>query len=142
MDTTELASSLRSIIGILHKGLRKRSGIVQNYSMTETETIGHLYRNQQLLPTELATLTRVTTQSMSQILAKMEKFGIIERTPSENDKRKVHISLTILGKETVANTLYERDEWLKTTIEQTLSDKEKEQLTKVLPLLQKLTKSI
>jgi len=98
MDTIELASSLRSAVSNLHKGLRKQADSVKEYSMTEVETIGHLMRSVSLLPTELATLTRITTQSMSQILKKMEKQGIIKRTPSKEDKRKVYISLTPFGK--------------------------------------------
>lgn len=138
MNGIELASSLRSVIGALHKGLRKQTSVVQKYSMTEMETIGHLNRNPKLLPTELAALTRITTQSMSQILSKMEKLKIIKRTPAKDDKRKVYISLTALGKKMIVETLYERDEWLKNEIEQLLSAKEKETLEKALPVLNKL----
>lgn len=141
MDTIKLASSLRSVVGALHKGLRKQSSVIRKYSMTEMETVGHLHRNQQLLPTELAALTRVTTQSMSQILSKMKRMEIIKRTPVKEDKRKVFISLTTCGKKMVNETLYERDEWLKNEIEQTLSTEEKEILEKALPVLSKLLKN-
>jgi DNA-binding MarR family transcriptional regulator len=109
--------------------------------MTETETIGHLFRNGKLLPTELAALTRVKTQSMSQILKKLEEETIIKRTPSRNDKRKVYISLTSRGKKIVEKTRYERDEWLKNAIEKNLTDRERELLTKALPILNKLIQS-
>jgi DNA-binding MarR family transcriptional regulator len=138
MDSAELASSLRSVVSALHKGLRKQTSIVNAYSMTEMETIGHLIRSSSLLPSELAALTRVKTQSMSQILNKLEEQGIIKRTPSEDDKRKVGISLTSLGKELVEKTKYERDEWLKGIIEKSLTEKEIEQLAKALPILNKL----
>jgi len=106
--------------------------------MTEVETIGHLFHQSSLLPTELAVLTRVKTQSMSQILKKLEEHGVIKRTPSKDDKRKVFISITSLGKKMVEKTKYERDEWLKGVIEKTLTDKEKETLIKALPILNKL----
>ncbi|HKC67632.1 MAG TPA: MarR family transcriptional regulator [Bacteroidia bacterium] len=138
MNSSELSSSLREVVGTIHKGLRKQSSAVSSYSMTETETIGHLYRNPALLPTELAALTRVKTQSMSQILAKLEEQAIIKRTPSKKDKRKVYISLTPFGKKMVLQTRYERDEWLKDIIETSLTEKEKELLVKVLPVLNKL----
>lgn len=138
MNTIELAYSLRLAVSALHKGLRKKSGGYKTYSMTEMETIGHLYRNEQLMPTELAMLTRITTQSMSQILARMEEWEIIKRTPVKDDKRKVYISLTSAGKELVNHTMYERDEWLKGVIEQTLSIDEQEILEKALPVLNKL----
>jgi len=137
MDTTELASSLRSAVSNLHKGLRKQSDSVKDYSMTEIETIAHLSRSSHL-PTELAALTRITTQSMSQILKKLEEHGIIKRTPSKDDKRKVYISLSVMGKKMLEKVRYDKDEWLKNTIEKTLTGKEKELLAKALTVLNKL----
>ena len=138
MNTSELSSSLRSVVSALHKGLRKQSDSVNNYSMTELETIGHLFRSTSLLPTELAGLTKVKTQSMSQILKRLEEQGVIKRTPSKDDKRKVFISLTTPGKKMVEKVKYDKDEWLKNAIEKSLNDKETDLLVKVLPLLNKL----
>ena len=138
MATQELVSSLRSVISAMHKSLRRQMSSVNTYSMTEIETIGHLARAGSLLPTELATLTRVKTQSMSQILKEMESNHIIKRTPSREDKRKVFITLTAAGKSLVEKAKYDKDEWLKTTIEKTLTEKEKEVLAKAIPVLNKI----
>jgi DNA-binding MarR family transcriptional regulator len=138
MNNTDLSSALRTAVSALHKGLRKQMYSVQAWSMTEMETIGHLMRSPSLLPTELATLTRVKTQSMSQILNKMEEHGIVKRTPSKDDGRKVAISLSASGKKLVEKIIYERDEWLKERIELKLTVKEKEVLIKALPILNKL----
>ena len=138
MGITELSSSLRSAISVLHKGLRKQMYSVNSYSMTEIGTIGQLMRNTSLLPTELATLARVKTQSMSQILKKLEEQGVVTRTPSEEDKRKVYISLTDFGKSIVEKTRYDRDEWLKNAIEKSLTKQERELLEKAIPVLNKL----
>jgi DNA-binding MarR family transcriptional regulator len=141
MNTAELSSSLRSAVSALHKGLRKQAFSVNTYSMTEMETIGHLSRSAALLPTELAALARVKTQSMSQILKKMEAQGVIRRKPSRDDKRKVFISLTPFGKKLVEKAKYDKDEWLKDAIDRSLSEKEKELLVRVLPVLNKLTET-
>jgi DNA-binding MarR family transcriptional regulator len=141
MEAKELASSLRLAISALHKGLRKQTQAASTYSMTEIETIGHLMHNGSLLPTELASLTRIKTQSMSQILKKMEAQDIIKRTPSKEDKRKVYISLTASGKKKVEETRYEKDEWLTTIIEKSLSANEKELLVKALSVLNKLSQT-
>lgn len=138
METNELASSLRSVISALHKGLRKQVYSAKTFSLTEIETIAQLVRHNTLLPTELAALTKVKTQSMSQILKKLEAEGIIKRTPSKEDKRKVFISLTNVGKKLIEKTINEKDVWLKGLIKKTLSDKEKEMLAKAVPLLNKL----
>ena len=60
---------------------------------------------------------------------------------SKDDKRKVYISLTTSGKKIVEKTKYERDEWLREVIEKKLTDKEKELLGKILPVLNKLTET-
>lgn len=138
MDTTTLSSSLRAVVSALHKGLRKQMSSVSSYSMTEIETIGQLARVPSLLPTELAAATRVTTQTMSQILKKMEQQDVIKRTPSKEDKRKVFVSLTAFGKKMVEKAKYDKDEWLKNLIDRLLSEKEKEQLIRTLPVLNKL----
>lgn len=141
MTTQELASTLRSVVSALHKSLRRQMSSVNTYSMTEIETIGHLARSGSLLPTELAALTRIKTQSMSQILKEMEEDRIIKRTPSKEDKRKVYISLTAFGKNLVEKAKYDKDEWLKTAIENTLTEKEKDLLVKVIPVLSKIIKT-
>jgi DNA-binding MarR family transcriptional regulator len=138
MNIKELPSSLRTVVSALHKELRKKSHSVSKYSMTELETIIHLTRNASLLPTELAALTRIKTQSMSQIIKKLEEQGVIKRTPSQEDGRKVYISITAYGKKMIEKTRDDRDEWLKTTIEKTLTNKEIETLVKALPVLHKL----
>ncbi|HEY4785312.1 MAG TPA: MarR family transcriptional regulator [Bacteroidales bacterium] len=138
MNTSELSLSLRSVISALHKGLRKQLYSVNTFSMTELETIKHLIHNEALLPTELAALTKIKTQSMSQILKKMEEQEIIQRTPSQDDKRKVYISLSPAGKKMVEKARYEKDEWLKGVIEKSLTDKEKELLVKAMPVLKKI----
>lgn len=138
MDALELSTSLRTAVTSMHKLLRRQSALVSEYSLTERETIGCLLRNPRLLPTELASLTRVKTQSMSHILKKLEQQGIIERTPSKEDKRKVYISITAIGKKTVQKARREWDEWLKGVIEGSLSEKEKDVLARAVPLLNKL----
>ena len=138
MNNKELSSALRSAVSTLHKGLRKQIYSVNSYSMTELETIGLLNRNGMLLPSELAARTRVKNQSMSQILNKLDEQGVIKRTPSKEDKRKVYISLSSQGKKLVEQTRYDRDEWLRSVIEQTLSEKERELLARSIPILNKL----
>ena len=138
MDLLELSTSLRTLISALHKGLRKQSYSANSYSMTEMETIGHLLRNASLSPSELAALTRIKTQSISQILKKLEEQGIIRKTPSKDDRRKTGVSLTAEGKKMVDKIKYDRDEWLKERISESLSAKEIELLGKILPILNKL----
>ena len=141
MDTSELSSSLRSIVSALHKGFRKKMYSANTYSMTEIDTIKHLIRCPVLLPSELAVLAKIKTQSMSQILNKLEEQGVIVRTPSVDDKRKVYISLSPAGRKMVEKIKYDGDEWLKDLIEKSLSHQEMDVLKKAIPVLHKLTET-
>ncbi|MDD2382655.1 MAG: MarR family transcriptional regulator [Sulfurospirillaceae bacterium] len=138
MDILELSSSLQRTITTLHKELRKHISLVSIYSMTELETIAHLSHNHVLLPSQLATLTRVKTQSMSQILHKLENDQLIQRKPCSKDKRKIYISLTDYGTQMVVKMKKDKSEWLKRTIEMQLNKEEVLLLEHVLPVLHKL----
>jgi DNA-binding MarR family transcriptional regulator len=138
METIALSGALRSAVSILHKRLRKQMYSAQTYSITELETIGLLYKKAAVLPSELAAHTRVKTQSMSQVLNKMEAQKIIYRTPSKEDKRKVYISLTPLGKKIVEKTRYERDEWLAKALTTCCTKQEQALLAKALVPLKKI----
>lgn len=138
MPPLKLSSTLRMAVGSLHKVLRRQTSLISSYSMTEMETISLIARNDAILASELAVRTRITTQSMSQILKKFEQQGHITRTGSPDDKRKVHISLTPAGEKLVKQNRYERDAFLNKRIESLLTDKEVALLEKVVPILEKL----
>ena len=48
---------------------------------------------------ELSTILDIRSQSLGELLAKLERSGYITRTPSEEDRRVMNISLTEAGKE-------------------------------------------
>lgn len=141
-ETAELSASLRSAVSAMHKRLRKQMYSVATYSITEIITMGYLYRQGAMLPSELAVHTGVKTQSMSQILNKMQEHKLIRREPSKEDGRKVYISLTAHGKKIVEKTRYERDEWLGAAMEQHLTAKEAALLAQSITILEKLSKAI
>ena len=141
MELNKLSSSLRASVSALHKRLRKQMYSVDSYSMTEIRTIGLLYKEGLLFPSELAVQTKVKPQSISQILKKLEKQNIIKKIPSKEDGRRTYISLTASGKKVVENTRYERDEWLAKTIEASLTKKEKKTLEEAIIILNKLAEA-
>jgi DNA-binding MarR family transcriptional regulator len=133
-----LASDLRTVASRLVKKLRKESVTGQQLSLTERSTMGLLYQNKQLLPTELAAMEKITNQSMSQIMNHLLELGYINRTASETDKRKVIISLTEAGERTLLQVHSERDMWLARAITETCNDEEIALLKQVLVPLTKL----
>src|SRR5258708_20779846 len=128
----QLASDLRTVITRLVKKLRKESVTGQQLSLTERSTMSLLYQYKQLLPSELASMEKITNQSMSQILNYLLNLGLISRTSSETDKRKVIISLTEKGEKTLLQMRSERDMWLARAIRETSNEEVEELLKKVL----------
>ena len=138
MDTQELSSALREVVSKLHKRLRKQVYSAEGLSLTETYTLSYLYQSPPKSPSELASLNKIKAQSMSQVLSRLEEAGLVSRSASKEDGRKVLISLAAKGKKVVEQTRHERDEWLAQAIRTTLSEKEAKALCAVIPLLQRI----
>ncbi|MDO3626767.1 MarR family winged helix-turn-helix transcriptional regulator [Mucilaginibacter sp. BT774] len=134
----ELASELRTLFTRLIKKLRKESVSGQHLSLTERSTMSMLYQQKQMLPSELAASEKITNQSMSQILNHLLELGYITRTASDTDKRKVLISLTKPGEETLLRVRAERDEWLAKAISDSCDEEEINMLKKVMGPLNKI----
>jgi len=139
MENNELASSLRTAISRMNKRLRKSMNALNGLSITEIDTVSYLYRTDTLSPSELAELLKVRGQSMSEVLTRLQKLEMINKTPSLTDKRKFAVSLTEHGRQVVEQTRYERDEWLSNAIEYNLSGKEKLVLKEAIGLLERLS---
>ena len=136
MDSNlEFVPDLRSVVVRLIKKLRKESTIGQQLSLTERSTLFLLEQHKQLLPSELASMEKITNQSMSTIVNNLHQLGYITRTASETDKRKVHISLSAAGETTVTNIRNEREEWLAKAIAQTCNAEEQEIIKQAIGIL-------
>lgn len=133
-----LATDLRIVVTRLVKKLRKESVTAQQLSLTERSTMSLLYQHKQLLPSELASMEKITNQSMSQILNYLLKLEYVSRTASEIDKRKVIISLTEKGEKTLLQMRSERDMWLSRAIRENCNEEEAALIRKVIGPLTKL----
>ena len=136
--TRQLAANLRNLITRLTKKLRKQSSTGEWLSLTERSTIALLHQHGELLPSELAAMEHITTQSMSQVLAHLAELGLIIRTNSSTDKRKIIISLSGLGRETLYKVRNEREEWLNKALNEICTPEERVLLEKALKPLSKL----
>jgi DNA-binding MarR family transcriptional regulator len=133
-----LASSLRSVVSLMHKRLRKQVNTPVSYSMSEALTLSHLCNSESLSPSELAGLIWVKTQSMSEVLAHLLEQNLVTKTQSQTDKRKFEVSITEEGRRVVDQSRYERDEWLSNAIENKLTATEKKTLADAIKLMEKL----
>jgi len=133
-----LASELRTVVTRLIKKLRKQSSTADKLSLTERSIIALLDKHVELLPNELAAMEKITTQSMSQILSKLQQMELIKRRISETDKRKAIITLSDLGRDLLYQVRNERNEWLNKALEATCTAEEKTLLKQAIGPLTKL----
>ena len=134
----QLASDLRTVLTRLIKKLRSKSETGGKLSLTERSTIALLDLHKELLPSELAAMEKITTQSMSQILNHLFELGYITRRISITDKRKSIITLSKAGQNVLHKVRNERDEWLDKALKETCTAKELEVLQRAITPLTKL----
>lgn len=137
-SNTALATEMRTIVTRLIKRLRKQSATGRTLSLTHRSTLALLDEHGELLPNELASMEKITNQSMSQVLAHLGELGYISRRTAEDDKRKSIISLTPDGAATLRQVRSERDSWLYKAISSTCSEEEVEILRKAMIPLKRI----
>lgn len=134
----QLVSDLRVVVTRLVKKLRTKSSLATRLSLTERSVLSQLDNQKSLLPSELAAMEKVTTQSMSQILARLLEMDLIIRTPSATDGRKVLISLSAEGKRMIQENRHRREEWLVQALEHTTTPEEQAHLRTAINALAKI----
>lgn len=139
ISNNELATRLRVAISRLLKIMKREVKHDELFSITERSTLSLISQTPQILPSELARIEKVTSQSMSQIINKLFENGLIRKTPSTKDKRKVFISITPKGQEFIELKRNKTSEWLTKTISEKTSKEEKITLVKAAEILAKLT---
>ena len=135
----ETAAQLRTVLHRLIKVLRKHTRNEALLSLTERSTIGLLYQHNELLPSELAQMEKVTTQSISQVVNHLAELNFIHKNPSGEDRRKVLLSLSPSGKAYLEQLRLEKQEWLAHALHERTTPKEKETLAEAMRILSKLT---
>jgi DNA-binding MarR family transcriptional regulator len=80
----------------------------------------------------------ILTPSQSAVLHRLHREGYLARTPDPADRRRVVISLSDAGRDTVRGIQQHRDEWLAQALLDELSPAELDAVTRALPLLQRI----
>jgi DNA-binding MarR family transcriptional regulator len=134
----EIAASLRITLNRIVKVMRRETRNDGQLSLTERSTLGLLYPDVQLAPTDIARTERVTAQSISQVVNHLVELNFVARTPSADDGRKTLLSLTDAGRARVEQARQEKQEWLAKALHERVSKAEKDLLVDALLILTKL----
>lgn len=133
----ESAGWIRAVVGQLHRRLRQvdNAGIL---TPSQSAVLNRLHREGPATQGELAAAEHVRQQSMAATLGVLDELGYLARIPDPADRRRVVISLSESGSDTVRGILQHRDEWLAQALLDALSPAELDAVTRALPLLQRV----
>ncbi len=138
--TTQQAAELRAALGVLYRRLRQTRE-VGDLSLSESTALSRLDRQGPITAAELARLEQVSPQSIGTTLQSLETRGLIQRAPDPGDGRRMILSLTGGGEETLRSKRTARTEQLTRALE-TLSEQERAQLMAAVPALTHLAEEL
>jgi DNA-binding MarR family transcriptional regulator len=127
----QLAHELRETIGRVIRRLRAEPGP----PVAQLTVLGRLDRLGPASVSDLATAERMRPQSMAQTVRDLESAGLVSRRPDPDDRRRVFVELTPIGRQTLTATRARREGWLTETLDRELDERERQMLHEALELL-------
>jgi len=137
IEADRLAAGLLSTTIRLVRRLRvERSE--EELSLFKLIVLASLARSGAVTATDLAAREHIRPQSLTRILAFLEKKGFVERQPDGADRRRLLITVTASGMEALRLSDHQRKAWLAGAIGRRLSPAERGELVRACRLLDRL----
>jgi DNA-binding MarR family transcriptional regulator len=125
--------------GVLSLGRRLRAERPSGSpSLSAIAILGTLRRKGPMPAARLAVEERLQPQSLTRLLASLEKEGLIARTPGETDRRERLVALTEAGRDMLAADIEARSRWLGQAMAAALTPAERETLIHAAMLMAQL----
>jgi DNA-binding MarR family transcriptional regulator len=119
----ETASILQAVLALGRRLRAERPP--QSVTLSALSILGTLTRLGPIPATRLAAEERLQPQSLTRIVATLEKDRLIARTRSESDRREITIAITKQGERVLTSDLGSRRVWLEQAITSVLSERER-----------------
>jgi DNA-binding MarR family transcriptional regulator len=141
VNVDQVAGSLRLSLGLLVRRLRqvKSQG---ELTLPEISVLARLDRDGPTTVTALAKLEQISAQSMGATLAALETRGLVARASDPGDGRRVVMSATEAGLETLQTARNARLQALARALALAFSPAELETLREAAPLIERLAQNI
>ncbi len=111
-DETNDDASLMACLGATGLAQRMRAERPRDgTTLSMLSVLSHLHREGPATAGRLAALQRAKPQTLTRTLARLEELGWIERATSAEDRRRVLLGLTGLGRERLAEDVRLRAAW-------------------------------
>ena len=131
----ELANTLRPVIARLARRLRQQDHT--GLGPTMTAALASIAKHGGPTHGELATMEQVAPPTITAVVGKMEKLGLVERVADVTDRRVTRILVTPAGIEQLEGVRNRRTSWLASQLN-ALTDDERRRLADAADVLAKL----
>ncbi len=135
---SDLAAQLRTILSRLKRRLREHGGR-EDLTPSQISVLLRLEKDKAATVSGLARAEGIRPQSMSSIVTSLQDAGLVSSSSDPNDRRQTLMSLSNKCEKLLREGRAARQDWLTATILQKLSAHERQQLSKSLELLSRLT---
>ena len=137
LDPNEVASALLLNVGLFVRRLRQSAGTGE-LTTPEQSTLSRLERGGPASASDLARAEQVTPQAVGPLVAALEERGLVMRSPDPKDGRRVLLSVTEPGLETLRNKHSARVERMANVLAEDFSRAELETLHAAAQLIERL----
>ena len=111
VDSVELGNRLRPVLLVLNRHLR-REAHAEGITGGQAALLAQIRNHPQLGVRELAAREGISAPSMTRYLDRLEKAGLIVRTRSPQDARRIRLALTPKGVRVLRSVRRRRTAWL------------------------------
>jgi DNA-binding MarR family transcriptional regulator len=129
----EALAALRELI-LASEAYRNSVANHLGLGVTETQALSNLILTKAMGQTELADALGITTSSVTSLVDRMERSGLVKRQPHPRDRRRTVVQLTKYGAESVERT--------RTWIVRAFDEIEDERLDEVADVLGSLARNL
>ncbi len=136
-EVDRAAGELRACLGPLVRRLRQVH-VDGEVTLSQASVLVRLEREGSSTPGALAAGEQIRPQSMGAILAALQDRGLVSRSPDPSDGRRVLMSMTAAGRQSLQGVRQEKARRLARAITEGLSPSEQRQLIDAIPLLERL----
>ena len=121
LDTLSIADRLRPVLLRVGRELRREAREV-GVSPEQVSLLVAIKYSPGIGVRELAARERVSPPALSNHIDRLERYGLVARTPSAEDRRRVGLTLTDEGRRVLRRVRSRRTAWLTTRLGQLSAD--------------------
>ncbi len=124
-------------LAVLRLSRRLRQQAVGDVTASQLSALTAIAKYGEVSLGELAAIERIAPPSMTRISSRLEERGLVDRRVDATDRRVARVAVTDAGRAILDETRTRRDAYLAARI-QSLSAGERQLLTRVVPILERL----